>query len=108
MDIVRTKEKTPRKWRKGLIVKLSKRKKSEGMSGLLFLIVVDWLMRNSLQEGSTGIRWKFTTKLEDLDFADDIALLSSTKKHIQTKIDKLAHETERVGLNVNADRCKLL
>ena len=42
------------------------------MSGLLFLQVVDWVMRSALQEGNTGIRWKFTTKLEDLDFADDI------------------------------------
>ena len=26
------------------------------MSGLLFLLVVDWVMRNTLQEGNTGIR----------------------------------------------------
>ena len=58
--------------------------------------------------GNTGIRWKFTTKLEDLDFVDDIALLSSTRQHIQTKTDKFAHEAERVGLKVNADKCKLL
>ena len=48
------------------------------------------------------------TKLEDLDFADDIALLSSTRQHIQTKTDKLAHEAERVGLTVNVDKCNLL
>ena len=46
--------------------------------------------------------------LEDLDFAADIALWSSTKQHIQTKTDKLAHEAERVGLKVNVDKCKLL
>jgi len=70
--------------------------RSEGcnMPGLLFLLVIDWVMTNTLQEGNTGIRWKFTTKLKDLDFADDIALLSSTRQHIQT--DKLAHEAERV------------
>ena len=78
------------------------------LSGLPFLLVVDWVMRNTLQEGNTGIRWKFTAKLEDLDFADDIALLSSTKQHIQTKTDKCAHEAERVGLKVNVDKCKLL
>lgn len=33
----------------------------------------------------SGIGWKFTRKLEDLDFADDITLLSSTKKQIQEK-----------------------
>ena len=64
------------------------------MSDLLFLLVVDWVIRNTLQEGNTCIRWKFTTKLEDLDFADDIALLSSTRQHIQTKTDKLAHEAD--------------
>jgi len=78
------------------------------MFGLLFLLVVDWVMRNALQEGNTGIRWKFNTKLEDLEFADDIALLSSTRQHIQTKTDNLAHEAGRVGLKVNVDKCKLL
>ena len=78
------------------------------MSGKLFLLVVDWVMRNTLQEGNTGIRWKFNTKLEDLDFADDITLLSSTRQHIQTKTDKLTHEAERGGLKVNVDKCKLL
>ena len=83
-------------------------KQSCNMSGLLFLRVVDWIMRNTLQEGNTGIRWKFNTKPEDLDFADDIALLSSTRQHIQTKTDKLAQEAGRVGLKVNVDKCKLL
>ena len=78
------------------------------MSGLLFLLVVDWVMRNILQEGNTGIRWEFSTKLEDLDFVDDIALLSSTRQHIPTKTDTLAHEAERVELKVNVDKCKLL
>ena len=78
------------------------------ISGLLLLLVVDWVMRNTLQEGNTGIRWKFNTKLEDLEFADDIALLSSTRQHIQTKTDKLTHEAERVRLKVNVDKCKLL
>ena len=58
------------------------------MSALLFLLVVDLAMRNTWQEGNTGIRRKFNTKLEDLDFADDMALLSSTRQHIQTKTDE--------------------
>ena len=78
------------------------------MSGLLFLLFVDWVMRNTLSERNTGIRWKFTTKLEDIDFANGIAVLSSTKQHIQIKTDKLTHEVERVGLKVNVDKCKLL
>lgn len=41
------------------------------MSGFLFLTIVDWI--------NTDIRWKCTSKLEDLGFTDDIAFLSSTK-----------------------------
>ena len=61
------------------------------MSALLFLLVVDLAMRNTWQEGNTGIRRKFNTKLEDLDFADDIALLSWTRQHIQQDCVEARH-----------------
>ena len=53
-------------------------KQGDVMSGFIFLIVVDWNLKHATEGNNTGIRWKFTTKLEDLDFADDIALLSSS------------------------------
>ena len=59
------------------------------MSGLLFLIVVDWIMTKTVENDNNGIRWNFTTVLEDIDFADDLALLPSTKTHIQKKVDRL-------------------
>ena len=34
-------------------------------------------------KNDNGIRWKFKTVLEDIDFADDLPLLSSKKKLIQ-------------------------
>ncbi|KAL9981556.1 hypothetical protein ACROYT_G010273 [Oculina patagonica] len=45
------------------------------MSGFLFLLVIDWVMRRTVVHAGTGIRWKMTTTLEDLDFADDLALI---------------------------------
>ena len=51
------------------------------MSGFIFLIVMDWIMRNTTAGNKTGIRWNFTSKLEDLDFANDIALMSSFYTH---------------------------
>ena len=59
------------------------------MSGLLFLLVIDWVMRKTTEGERTGIRWNFTTMLEDLDFADDIAVLSSAMNHLQQKTAKL-------------------
>ena len=44
------------------------------MSGFLFLLCLDWVMRKATADKRRGIRWNFTTVLEDLDFADDITL----------------------------------
>ena len=46
------------------------------MSALLFNITIDWVMRQTTQDKNRGIRWNLFTNLDDLDFADDIALLS--------------------------------
>ena len=58
------------------------------MLGFLFLLVIDWMMRKTLREGNTGIRWWFTEKLEDLDFPDDLALLASTRRQIELKNER--------------------
>ena len=49
------------------------------MSGFLFLLSIDWVMNRTTEGRCTGIQWKFTSvkRLQDLDLADDIALLSS-------------------------------
>ena len=59
------------------------------MSGFLFLIIMDWVMRRTVKSGDNRIRWRLTSKLDDLDFADDVALLSSTKQHIQNKTTRM-------------------
>lgn len=48
------------------------------MSGFLFLLVVDLVTRKTTERRIAGIRRNLTSVLEDLDFADDIALPSST------------------------------
>ena len=40
-------------------------------------------------------------QLKDLDFADDIALISTTQHQMQKKTDKLAETSQRVGLNIS-------
>ena len=50
-------------------------------------------MRRTVGHGENGIRWKlFTSKLDDLDFADDVVLISSTKQQIQDKIVRYGHD----------------
>lgn len=35
------------------------------------MLVIDWVTRKTLREENTEIRWRFTEKLENLDFADN-------------------------------------
>ena len=77
------------------------------MSGFLFLLSVDWVMNRTTEGRRTGIRWKLTSVLEDLDFADDIALLSSRYVDIEGKTSRLIEEAARVGLKINSKKSKV-
>ncbi|GFS16748.1 endonuclease-reverse transcriptase [Elysia marginata] len=59
------------------------------MPALLFSIAIDWVMRQTTEDQNRGIRWNLFTNLEDLDFANDLALLSHTHHHIQEKTGRL-------------------
>lgn len=82
------------------------------MSSLLLLLVLDWIMTNSMEGNNTGIRWKsFTNKLEDLDCADDIALLSSMFNDTEDKITAIKEwvnindgKTKTIKMTVNVDK----
>ena len=78
------------------------------MSGFLFLLVIDFVMKRSVEREPTGIRWNFTTKLEDLDFADDLALLSSKFLDIQRKTQSLHENASGVGLKININKTKVM
>ena len=77
------------------------------MSGFLFNIIIDWVMRNTTN-ARRGLRWKFTTVLEDLDYADDIALLSSRHKDLQEKCSRLQQVSRYTGLCINTTKTKVL
>ena len=83
-------------------------KQGDVMSGFIFLIVVDWIMRNTTVGNKTGIRWNFTSKLEDLDFSDDIALMSSCYTHMQTKTRQLNQFAARTGLRIKKKKTQIL
>ena len=67
----------------------------------LFLLALDWIMKRTTADKRRGIRWNFTTVLKDLEFADDIALLSSRLNDLHEKTGRLTEEAGRVGLKLN-------
>ena len=83
-------------------------KQGRAISGFLFLLCLDWLMTKATEDKRRQKRWNFTTVLKDLDFADDIALLSSTFNDLHKKTGRLAEEAAREALKLNARKCKTL
>ncbi|KAL9964922.1 hypothetical protein ACROYT_G028635 [Oculina patagonica] len=77
------------------------------MFGFLFNIIIDRIMQNT-NNARRGLRWKFTTVLEDLDYADDIALLSSRHKDLQEKFNRLHQVSRYTGLCINTIKTKVL
>ena len=66
------------------------------MPGFLFMLVIDWVTRKALEERNTGIEWSFTEKL-DLDFAEDISLLLSTRRQLRLKSQRLFNASQGMG-----------
>ena len=42
-------------------------------------------MRRIVGDGENGIRWKFTSELDDLDFADDVVLIPLPNSRFRIK-----------------------
>ena len=56
----------------------------------------------------TGIEWLSDSKLKDLDFADDIALLDVSLNGMQDLTSKVEDAAKLVGLHVNAEKTKMV
>ena len=47
-------------------------------------------------------------KLEDLDFADDLALLSHRLQDMQEKVNSLREASQKVGLRISQEKTKVM
>ncbi|KAI0212468.1 hypothetical protein LSAT2_002611 [Lamellibrachia satsuma] len=65
-------------------------------------------MKTATKEKRNGIQWMMLTQLDDLDFADDLALQSHSHWQMQDKTTELALVSERVGLKINKRKTKIL
>ncbi|VDP84606.1 unnamed protein product [Schistosoma mattheei] len=65
-------------------------------------------MKTSTSEGKHGIQWTSRVQLDDLDFADDLALLSQTQQQIQEKTNSVAAASAAIGLNIHKRKGKIL
>ncbi|VDP54502.1 unnamed protein product [Schistosoma curassoni] len=78
------------------------------LSPFLFLLVVDWIMKTTTSEGKHGIQWTAQNQLDDLDFADHLALLSRTHEQMQIKTASVASVFGSVGLSIHKRKTNVL
>ena len=52
-------------------------------------------------KGRKHIGWTLLSKFEDLDYADDLALLSQLETRMQSKTSKLQSYASKIGLKIN-------
>ena len=57
--------------------------------GILFLLVVDRVMRKTTKHRPRGLKWDNGEYLEDLDYADDIVLLAQSWNDSQENLADL-------------------
>ena len=77
------------------------------LSPLLFLLMTDWVSRTAYSS-QTGIQWTLTSRLEDLDFADDVCSLSHRLQDSQHQATRLETTAKRTGLCINAQKTKAM
>nr|KAG5709545.1 hypothetical protein BaRGS_001595 [Batillaria attramentaria] len=78
------------------------------LSPFLFLLVIDWIMKTTTAGRKNGIQWTLWTQLDDLDFADDLALLSHSHSQMQDKTTRLEATSAGTGLKINRKKTELM
>ena len=74
----------------------------------LFLLVIDWIMKTTTTGRNNGIQWTLWTQLDDLDFADDLALLSHNHSQMQDKTSLPETTSAGTGLKINKKKTELM
>ncbi|XP_073820509.1 uncharacterized protein [Musca autumnalis] len=78
------------------------------LSPLLFILVLDNVLRKTNSEIEDGIQWRPHEKLSDLDYADDICFMSHSIAGTRAKLEQLLQNAKTIGLKINMKKTKLM
>ncbi|CAM5100282.1 unnamed protein product [Eretmochelys imbricata] len=74
------------------------------LSPFLFMLVIDYVLKQC-DSSTYGLKWN-NSRLSDLDFADDIALINANG--LQKCTNQVNEVMEKMGLKYNAKKCKVM
>ena len=78
------------------------------LSPFLFLLVIDWIMRETKRGKNIGIQWTLFEQLDDLDFAGDLDLLAHNQNQMHDKTHRLETFSAKTGLKINLRKTELI
>ena len=78
------------------------------LSLILFLVIIDWATRMTTSDKPRGIQWNLFSHLEDLDFPDDLAILSTNRSNLQEKTARLETYAKQTGLHINTAKTQVM
>ena len=55
------------------------------LSPFLFILAIDWIITSATNQKRNGIQWTWWSQLDNLDFADDLALVSHNHQQMQER-----------------------
>ena len=67
---------------------------------------IDWVMRTALTGLDVGLHWTDGSQLSDLDYADDIVLLETSRDRMQQLTETVETEGKKIALQMNVKKCK--
>ena len=65
---------------------------------------MDGVLRRALDGKKRGITWRLQDSVEDMEYADDVCLVSHKYEHMQRKLDDLWKESKKAGLEINSSK----
>ncbi|BHF78873.1 aconitate hydratase [Sparganum proliferum] len=76
------------------------------LSPILFNYAIDWILGRALRD-SDGVEFAPGHRLNDLDYADDIAVFASSFGDLQSMVSRVNEVAKSVGLSINAGKTKV-
>lgn len=71
-------------------------------------MIHNWIRKNNTQGNRRELQWPLSSIIEDLDYADDLGLLSNRHQYIQQKAKLLGVTSNKTGLKGNTIKTQVL
>ena len=78
------------------------------LSPILFAVLIDYVLKRTIDGREVGIEWVQGKYLADLDYADDVEMISKCVEQLQALLNTLEENGKKFGLKINANKNEVM